>query len=656
MKISSENACATVTSKGYTITPESYKYKFCNSFNDNNKHTRIVASPQEDLKNDISFQRRMSNCSHLWQHDNFLTVDSCSAVISTIQIFIYETLSQIQKMEITRQQFSQKLSAVQKAIKECDFMAIDTELSGLHRPPTSIRLYNMKDRYQEYKEATERFIIIQFGLCTFQWDEPSGRYIAKPFNFYIFPTSITGHIQTNRIFMTQAQAFDFLTKQSFDFNKWVYQGIPYMTRAEEEAYVSAATKKLKDDMPDIPIDAKELDFVNNARNLIQDFLTKTKEESEGVNIVTKNAYQRRLIYQEARKFEGITAIGMQGFIRIVKLSKEQHDSRNREKQEKFEKDCEVAVGFRKVIDMISESGKLVIGHNMLLDICHVIAQFVEPLPETLSEFKQLAHHVFPKMIDTKHMSMSEPELITIFGSGTSLEVLRFETKKETFKNPHIDMHAEFPRYLTEMAHEAGYDAFMTGAVFLKMVGYLDEKRNPDKYTAIRNEREALEREKEKEREKRLEKKVDADGWEISEDEEEQVDSAWNDDEEEIYNYGSIRLDIEDKQGKMSNVYSNIMNKAALVRTAFEYFDFTDQSPALGQVQALHVSHKPDFTLTKELADSLFLEHGKYIVEPKDDQSLYIVFENLRKDIESLNISHEGLTFKPVINRSLDEMS
>jgi hypothetical protein len=87
---------------------------------------------------------------------------------------------------------------------------------------------------------------------------------------------------------------------------------------------------------------------------------------------------------------------MQGFIRIVQLTKKQEQERAKEKQEKFEKDCTVAVGFRKVIDMISESGKIIVGHNMLLDICHMIGQFVEPLPETLPEFKKLAHEVFPK--------------------------------------------------------------------------------------------------------------------------------------------------------------------------------------------------------------------------------------------------------------------
>jgi hypothetical protein len=33
-------------------------------------------------------------------------------------------------MEISRQQFVEKLSIVEEAIKECDVIAIDTELSG----------------------------------------------------------------------------------------------------------------------------------------------------------------------------------------------------------------------------------------------------------------------------------------------------------------------------------------------------------------------------------------------------------------------------------------------------------------------------------------------------------------------------------------------
>ncbi|GAA5813345.1 hypothetical protein MFLAVUS_006822 [Mucor flavus] len=537
-------------------------------------------------------------------------------------------------MEISRHQFAQKLSSVEKAIKECDVIAIDTELSGLHRPYTPVRLYSMKDRYVEYKEATERFLIIQFGMCTFKWDEPSGRYIAKPFNFYIFPTSITGQVQTNRVFMTQAQAFDFLVKQSFDFNKWVYQGIPYMTREEEKIYVAQAQKRLNDDMPDIPIDDKEIEFMKNARAKIDEWVaTENPEDPEGVNINAKNAYQRRLIYQEIRKYKGLTAIGMQGFIRAQKFTQKQEEERAKEKLEKFEKDLTTAIGFRKVIDMISDSGKTVVGHNMLLDVCHMIGQFVEPLPDTLTDFKSLAHGLFPSMIDTKNMCISEPELQTIFGTSTALEQLRFETNKDTFSNPRIDMHPEFPRYITDMAHEAGYDAYMTGAAFLKLTSFLDKSRNPEKYPDVKEE--------EKMEEEPKPKKTDADGWDISDQEE---DNEWNmEEEEEVYNYGSTRVDLINANGSMDNVLKNINNKVAIVRTAYDYFDFVNPEVITPQSNVIRVSYPSGTEFTKETASRLFSKYGKHIVEPNDDISSYVVFENLKETVQDV----ENFIIEPV---------
>ena len=40
-----------------------------------------------------------------------------------------------------------------------------------------------------------------------------------------------------------------------------------------------------------------------------------------------------------------------------------------------------------MIEKISSSKKLVVGHNMLLDLGHTVNQFISPLPETLPEFK-----------------------------------------------------------------------------------------------------------------------------------------------------------------------------------------------------------------------------------------------------------------------------
>lgn len=226
------------------------------------------------------------------------------------------------------------------------------------------------------------------------------------------------------------------------------------------------------------------------------------------------------------------------------------------------------------------------------------------------------------------MCASEPELRAIFNTNTALESLRFETNKDPFSNPRIDMHPEFPRYLTEMAHEAGYDAYMTGAVFLKLTSYLDKSRNPEKYPT--------EQEKEDEVVVPKERKIDADGWDISESEDEEGESQWDiNDEGDIYNYGSIRVDLINLGGNMNNVLSNINNKAALVRTAFDYFDFSKQEIVPQQSDAIHVSYPIGTTFDKDIARELFSKYGKHVVEPSDEKSSLVIFENLKEKIEDL---------------------
>ena len=48
---------------------------------------------------------------------------------------------------------------------------------------------------------------------------------------------------------------------------------------------------------------------------------------------------------------------------------------------------EDSLGFTKVIQKITESGKLVVGHNMLLDVAFTLNQFAAPLPMDYHEFK-----------------------------------------------------------------------------------------------------------------------------------------------------------------------------------------------------------------------------------------------------------------------------
>lgn len=232
-----------------------------------------------------------------------------------------------------------------------------------------------------------------------------------------------------------------------------------------------------------------------------------------------------------------------------------------------------------------------------------------------------------RLIDTKQICASQPELNAIFGTATQLEQLRFETNKEAFNNPRIDMHQEFPRYLTEMAHEAGYDAYMTGAAFIKMISYLDKARNPEKYPTKEEKEEAKEEEEPKPR------KVDADGWDISESEDDRDESQWNmEEEEEVFNYGSVRVDLSNSDGSMDDVFNGIMNRTSLVRTAYDYFDFVHPETISTNNGGILISYPTGTEFNKDVSRSLFSKYGKHIVEKINDTSSFVVFENLKEPV------------------------
>ena len=58
--------------------------------------------------------------------------------------------------------------------------------------------------------------------------------------------------------------------------------------------------------------------------------------------------------------------------------------------------------------MLTDSKKIIIGHNMLLDVMYTVQHFVSDLPPTLDEFKALTQCAFPQILDTKLMSSLLP--------------------------------------------------------------------------------------------------------------------------------------------------------------------------------------------------------------------------------------------------------
>ncbi|XP_034043619.1 poly(A)-specific ribonuclease PARN isoform X2 [Thalassophryne amazonica] len=401
-------------------------------------------------------------------------------------------------MEVTRKNYKECLNAVYSAIQEADFLAIDGEFSGISDGPNVSALTNGLDtpeeRYTKLKKHSMDFLLFQFGLCTFTYDQMESKYITKPFNFYVFPKPFN-RTSPDIKFICQSSSIDFLASQGFDFNKVFCHGIPYLNQ-EEEAQLREQAEERRNQHANgagtpspsskgpASVPEEHKDFINRVIEKVE-ALFKNSEKSLDLEPCT--GFQRKLIYQALNwKFpkglhvETVETEKKERYIQISKVDEEERKKREQQKLEREQEELNDAVGFSRVIHAISKSGKLVVGHNMLLDVMHTIHQFYTPLPEDLQDFKEVTMCVLPKLLDTKLMASTQPfkELIT----NTSLAELEKQLKETPFKSPQVETAEGFPSYDTaqEQLHEAGYDAYITGLCFISMANFLGSFLTPPK--------------------------------------------------------------------------------------------------------------------------------------------------------------------------------
>lgn len=405
-------------------------------------------------------------------------------------------------MEVTRKNYKDSLSTVYSAIEESDFLAIDGEFSGISDGPNVSALTNGLDtpeeRYTKLKKHSMDFLLFQFGLCTFKYDQTKSKYITKPFNFYIFPKPFS-RTSPDIKFICQSSSIDFLASQGFDFNKVFCHGIPYLNQ-EEEAQLREQTEERRNQHANgvgtpsfispssskgpahVPEEHK--DFINRVVEKVEALFSNSEKT---LDLDPCTGFQRKLIYQTLNwKFpkglhvETMETEKKERYIQVSKVDEEERKRREQQKLEREQEELNDAVGFSRVIHAISKSGKLVVGHNMLLDVMHTIHQFYCPLPEDLQDFKEVTMCVFPRLLDTKLMASTQPfkELIT----NTSLAELEKQLKENPFKSPQVETAEGFPSYDTaqEQLHEAGYDAYITGLCFISMANYLGSFLTPPK--------------------------------------------------------------------------------------------------------------------------------------------------------------------------------
>ncbi|KAF9954320.1 hypothetical protein BGZ70_010601 [Mortierella alpina] len=371
-------------------------------------------------------------------------------------------------MEILRENFQRELPYIKEAIEECEFIAIDAEFSGLHTEPNKrTQQTTLDEGYEELRKSATQFLTVQIGITTFTFDPRNGTYLAKPFNFFIFPTTAAGYSPQGRCFLTEASSLDFLAKNRFDFNKWVYQGVHYMTKAEEETYSRERTKMANNDFDTIAVDAMNAQWIADVIASINAWKVDGKAMNF-INIQTHNAYQRRLVYQEVRRLwpTELQARGQSGHISITKTTEKQleiqQQQRHSDVQRKIvpeHRNVENSIGFRAVIDLLAACGKPIVGHNIVIDLAYILAQFVGPLPPTIEEYKKMIHNTFPNVMDTKYVSYTA-EALRGMSYDSSLGGLENLVGSVQFIG------------CPSIGKRPGYDSYITGSIMIRMLAYI----------------------------------------------------------------------------------------------------------------------------------------------------------------------------------------
>ncbi|ORY61830.1 CAF1-domain-containing protein [Neocallimastix californiae] len=388
-------------------------------------------------------------------------------------------------MEINKHNFELLLPTIREAIDESQFVSVDFEFTGLKKSNDQGNFYydTLQDRYEKARNSAKSFLVPQCGICTFYWDDESKKYKAKAFNFYCFPATGSRELNISPCFLCEGKSLEFLMQNGFNFNEWIEKGIPFL-RSKEENQARERLNTLFDN--EIKIDERNKEFYTQFKTQLDDFLQNSTEKS--ILVKAPNRYLKKIIHQQVRKLtNGFVASESASSeeIRLTKLTEEEKYA-YRNKEEKLADEINDLIGFRKVIDYLILTKKPIVGHNMLLDICHMVQSFHSDLPHNFTNFQKRINTLFPTIFDTKYIIESTNKLREMFVTSTLIDAKRIADNN--IRNcPEIDLMVipddediTSKNYENlELCHEAGFDAYITGILFIKLSAFLENMITDD---------------------------------------------------------------------------------------------------------------------------------------------------------------------------------
>ncbi|KOC67680.1 Poly(A)-specific ribonuclease PARN-like domain-containing protein 1 [Habropoda laboriosa] len=376
-------------------------------------------------------------------------------------------------IEVSKTNFKHLYPTLSDAIDNASFISIDAEFTGINTEEDMKHSFfdTLEDRYNTLRRNIRPFIIIQFGITTFRHDPEENAYIARCFNFHLFPRPVPFN---NRQFSCQATALEFLDRHNSNFSKVISEGISYLNEIEEKLLKEHIEQgNILNSLEHLTYE--EEDYLKESKKKAFDWITNDSNEAL-FKVETSNPFLQYVLHKELRSsFDNIWTLWKRESVYIVKVPKKTQIYLKKHANNNIEdillKTC---IGFSKVFKLLSSCKKPIVGHNMLLDLMFIYQQFYKPLPDSYKEFKDNIHSLFPQIYDTKLLSFKLRKLLKrdeVTWKQNSLSLLyEFFTSKQgkhlVFNSPQIEFSTKNLGF--QHAHNAGWDAYCTGYIFVKM--------------------------------------------------------------------------------------------------------------------------------------------------------------------------------------------
>uniref|UniRef100_A0A0D9W609 Uncharacterized protein n=1 Tax=Leersia perrieri TaxID=77586 RepID=A0A0D9W609_9ORYZ len=438
--------------------------------------------------------------------------------------------------QVTRGNLADALEELRARVRDAAFVGIDLEMSGVTSAPwrDTFEFDRADVRYLKLRDSAERFAALQLGVCPFRWDPAKSSFVAHPHNFFIFPHNELLNDCSSHEFLCQTTSIDFLANYQFDFNTCFREGIYYLSRTQEEEALQKLYKLHHNDISAYPNTCEEEEDTplksaadilftermkikfNEWRNSIVGNQRVDGHGSENIKFADQfqtvffkmrpavmldgfTSHQLNLIRQVLRKrFRDLVYVCTfceDGLSEKRVVYTDTNDDKillMKDVREDLLKSREArvksAVGIRHVIDLLASERKLIVGHSCFLDILQVHSKFVGPLPSSMEEFALSINKVFPHIADTRHLlSVNEAIQYRMRKKSKSLssafsllcpELHAPDEKSFTLSPVKIEVESDetvLSCFTSGAKHEAGYDAFMTGCVFVQLCDYLGIK-------------------------------------------------------------------------------------------------------------------------------------------------------------------------------------